>query len=79
MFAKGYSTFAQDYHVPSVTLRQFFALHDTITLLMSLLPKFAEAINKFVFTNDKSNEFLQTFIFKNHTKITFYKSETIRN
>ena len=52
-FAQGYSAFAQDYHVPSVTLRQFFGLHDTIALLMSPLSKFAEAINKFVFTIDK--------------------------
>ena len=53
MFAHVDSTFAQDYHVARVTLRQFFALHDTIALLMSLVPKFAEAVNKFVFTIDK--------------------------
>ena len=78
-FAQDYSTFAQDYHVPSVTLRQLFALDDTIALLMSLLPKFAEAITNLYLLLIKSNELLQTFTCKSGRKIMSQKSETIRN
>ena len=38
------STFAQVYHVPSVTFLAFFVLHNTITVLMSLFAKVVQAI-----------------------------------